>query len=79
MQGTTFSFRVAGDLAEQTRSAADIVGLRSSDYIREAVREKNERVSAERIAQLSRELAADHLAFNESIEDSLTDGLDEAR
>ncbi len=76
MQATTFSFRAADDFARQTRAFATLVGLRSSDYIREAVQEKNERVSAERIAQLSRELAADHLAFNEATEDSLTDGLD---
>jgi hypothetical protein len=79
MQATTLSFRATGDLAEQTRSMADIVGLKSSEYIREAVREKNERVTAEHIAQLSRELSAAHLAFNESIDDTLTDGLDEAR
>ena len=79
MRAVTLSFRAAEDLAEQTRSMAEVVGLKSSEYIREAVREKNERVTAERIAHLSRALAADHLAFNESIEDSLTDGLDEAR
>jgi len=76
MQATTLSFRVGVELAEQTRSLATIVGLKSSDYIREAVREKNERVTAERIAQLSRELAAEHLALNEATEDALNDGLD---
>ena len=76
MHATTLSFRAGEDLAEQTRALATIVGLKSSDYMREAVREKNERVTAQRIAQLSKELAAEHLAFNESIEDSLADGLE---
>jgi hypothetical protein len=76
MQAATLSFRAAEEFVEQTRSMAGIVGLKSSEYIREAVREKNERVTAERIAQLSRELATEHLAFNEATEDSLTDGLD---
>ena len=76
MQATTLSFRAGEDLAEQTRALAAIVGLKSSDYMREAVREKNERVTAQRIAQLSKELAAEHLAFNEALEDSLVDGLE---
>lgn len=75
MQAATLSFRAGAEFVEQTRAMAGIVGLKSSEYIREAVREKNERVTAERLAQLSRALADDHLAFNESIEDSLTDGL----
>jgi predicted transcriptional regulator len=76
MHATTLSFRAGEDLAEQTRTLANIVGLKSSDYMREAVREKNERVTAQHIAKLSKELAAEHLAFNESIEDSLADGLE---
>ena len=76
MQATTLSFRASEDLAEQTRELAAIVGLKCSDCMREAVREKNERVTAQRIAQLSKELAADHFAFNESTEDSLSEGLE---
>lgn len=76
MLATTLSFRAGNDFAEQTRSLASIVGLKSSDYIREAVFEKNQRVMAERIAMLSRELAAEHLSFNEFLEGSLADGLD---
>jgi hypothetical protein len=52
------------------------VGLKSSDYIRQAVLEKNEQVMAQRIAALSKELSAEHLAFNESLDESLQDGLD---
>ena len=76
MQGITLSFRAGEDLAEQTRALAATVGLKSSDYMREAVREKNERVTAQRIAQFSKELAAEHLAFNDAVEDSLADGLE---
>ncbi len=76
MHATTLSFRAGDDFAEQTRALANIVGLKSSDYIRQAVREKNESVMAQRIAALSKELSADHLAINESLEGSLKDGLD---
>jgi hypothetical protein len=46
---TTRSFRAGDDFAEQTRSLASIVGLKSSEYIRQAVLEKNARVMAQRI------------------------------
>lgn len=76
MHATMLSFRAGNDFAQQTRALASAIGLKSSDYIREAVCEKNERVMAERIAMLSRELAAEHLSFNESLEGSLADGFD---
>ncbi|MDP2367496.1 antitoxin of toxin-antitoxin stability system [Rhodoferax sp.] len=76
MHGTTLSFRAGDDLAKQTRALANSVGLKSSDYIRQAVREKNEHVMAQRIATLSKELSTEHLAFNEALEGSLADGLD---
>ena len=76
MHATTLSFRAGDDLVNQTRALANMVGLKSSDYIRQAVREKNEHVMAQRIAALSRELSAEHLAINESLEGSLADGLD---
>jgi hypothetical protein len=76
MQATTLSFRAGNDFAEQTRSLAHSVGLKSSDYIRQAVSEKNAQVMAQRIATLSKELAAKHLSFNESLDVSLEDGLD---
>ncbi len=76
MHATTLSFRAGDDFAEQTRALANILGLKSSDYIRQAVREKNEHVMAQRIANLSKALSTEHLTFNESVEGSLTDGLD---
>ncbi|KAG0183102.1 hypothetical protein DFQ28_001775 [Apophysomyces sp. BC1034] len=75
MQAATFSFRTGNEFAQETRSLADTLGVKSSDCIREAVREKNERVMAERIAMLSRKLSAKHLAFNESLDDTVGDGL----
>jgi hypothetical protein len=76
MHAATLSFRAGEDFAEQTRSLAQGLGLKSSDYIRQAVEEKNAQVMAQRIAALSKELAADHLSFNESLEGALADGLD---
>lgn len=76
MHATTLSFRVGNDFAEEVRSLASIVGIKSSDYIRQAVSEKNAQVMAQHIATLSKELSGEHLAFNESLEESLADGLD---
>lgn len=75
MQGTTLSFRAGDDLAEQTRSLAQTLGLKTSDYIRDAVREKNEREMAARIATLSKKLSARHLAIHQEMEDAAGDGL----
>jgi hypothetical protein len=76
MHGTTLSFRAPDDFAAQVRSLASSVGLKSSDYIRQAVAEKNEQMMAQRIAMLSKELSVEHLSFNESLEGALEDGLD---
>ncbi|WP_455288032.1 antitoxin of toxin-antitoxin stability system [Cupriavidus necator] len=75
MQGTTLSFRASDDLAEQTREIAKALGQKTSDYIRDAVREKNEREMAARIAMLSRKLTAKHLAIHEDMDASAGDGL----
>jgi predicted transcriptional regulator len=75
MHATTLSFRAGDDFAEQTRSLANFMGMKSSDYIRQAVREKNEQVMAQRIASLSKMLSAEHLSVNESLAVSLADGL----
>jgi len=71
----TFSFRTTIEFVEQTQSFAGMVGLKSSEYVREAVREKNERVMADRLAMLSRKLSAKHQSFNESLDDSIGDGI----
>lgn len=72
---TTLSFRTTSEFVEETHSFAGMVGLKSAEYVREAVREKNERVMADRLATLSRKLSAKHLAFSESLEDSVGDGI----
>ncbi len=72
---TTLSFRTTTEFIEQTHSFASMVGLKSAEYVREAVREKNERVMADRLGVLSRQLSAKHQAFNESIEDAVGDGI----
>ena len=76
MHTHTLSFRAGNDFVEKTRSLADLLGVKSSDYIRQAVEEKNERIMAERIAMLSRKLSSKHLSFNESIEGTLKDGIE---
>ncbi|SOY67586.1 antitoxin of toxin-antitoxin stability system [Cupriavidus taiwanensis] len=76
MQGTTLSFRAGEELADQTRALAKASGQKTSDYIRDAVREKNERELASRIAMLSRKLSAKHLVANEEMDGAAGDGLD---
>ncbi len=75
MHTHTLSFRAGDDFVEKTRTLAEFLGLKSSDYIREAVQEKNEKIMAERIAMLSRTLSAKHLEFNESVENTISDGI----
>ena len=75
MHAATLSFRAGDEFAEQTRALASLLGLKSSEYIRQAVQEKNEQVMAQRMAMLSKALSADHLSLNESLGDSLEDGL----
>jgi len=55
---------------------ANALGLKSSDYIRQAVSEKNAQLMAQHIAALSKELATEHLQVNESLQDTLTDGIE---
>ena len=76
MQASTFSFRADEVFSEQTRAMANALGLKSSDYIRQAVSEKNAQLMAQRIAALSKELANEHLQVNESLEGTLSDGID---
>lgn len=76
MQPQTLSFRAGDDFVKSTTESASLVGLSRSDYVREAVREKNERTMAAHIAALSRELADDHRAFNETLDGATADGLD---
>lgn len=75
MKASTLAFRAGEDFVEQTRTLANMLGLKGSDYLRQAVQEKNESVMAQRMAALSKALSAEHAAINQSLEGSLNDGL----
>ncbi len=76
MSAATLSFRASTDFAEQTKALARALSMSASDYVREAVREKNERAIQERMVFLSRQLSAQNLNENKRLEATLNDGLD---
>ena len=75
MTTATLSFRAPVEFAEQTKALAQAAGVSSSDYVRDAVREKNERALKERMTFLSRQLSARHLAENRAMDGATGDGL----
>ena len=75
MTATTLSFRAPSDFANQTRALAKAMHMTSSDYVREAVREKNERALKNRMVFLSAQLSARHLAENRAMDAATGDGL----
>ena len=75
MTATTLSFRATSDFAEQTKALARSMQMTSSDYVREAVREKNERALADRLVFLSAQLSVRHLAENQAMDSAAGDGL----
>jgi hypothetical protein len=77
MSPTTLSFRAPAEFAEQTKALARVLGMSVSDYVREAVREKNERAMKDRIVFLSRQLSAQNLSESVAMDGSLGDGLDQ--
>ena len=76
MPAVTISFRASSEFADQTRSLAQLFNTPSSEYLREAVREKNERVLKDRMVFLSRQLSAKQLLENEAMDASSGDGLE---
>ena len=76
MSAATLSFRASSEFADQTRSLAQLFNMPSSEDLREAVREKNERVLKDRMVFLSRQLSAKHLLENEAMDASSGDGLE---
>ncbi len=78
MSVSTLSFRAPIDFAVQTKALAAAFNMSSSDYVREAVREKNERMLKERMVFLSKSLSAQSLAENQSLDGSIGDGLGQA-
>ena len=79
MTAATLSFRATSEFAEQTKSLAKLFRMPSSEYLREAVREKNERVLKDRMTFLSKQLSSQHLLENEAMDAATGDGLDERR
>jgi hypothetical protein len=75
MSAATLSFRAPAEFAEQTKALASALGMSASDYVREAVREKNERAIKARMVFLSKQLSAQHLAENQAMDASVGDGL----
>ena len=74
----TLSFRADPAFVEETNFFAKFAGFSNkTDYLKQAVIEKNSRVLAERIRFLSKELSAKSLSTNLDMEASLKDGLDQ--
>lgn len=71
----TLSFRTEAAFADATSRFAKFKGQNRSAYIEEAIREKNERTMAERIAFLSKALSAHSLATSDELDATLGDGL----
>ena len=76
MTANTLSFRATQDFAEQTKRLASLFNMPSSEYLREAVREKNERVLQQRMVFLSEAQAAQSLAENQAMNAAIGDGLE---
>ena len=70
----TLSFSAVPAFIEQISSAAKIVRQNRSDYIKQAVSERNERILAERIAFLSKNLSAKSLTECEEMGAAAGDG-----
>ena len=75
MNAATLSFRASSEFAEQTRSLASLFNMPSSEYLRDAVREKNERMLKERMTHLSKQLSSRHLLENQAMDATTGDGL----
>jgi Arc/MetJ-type ribon-helix-helix transcriptional regulator len=71
----TVTFKMAPDMAAETERLARIEHKGMSEYIREAVREKNERQMAERIRFLAAKFSAEAAAMDNEFDATLGDGL----
>jgi Arc/MetJ-type ribon-helix-helix transcriptional regulator len=71
----TFSFRLPRELAAEFESAAKRLGLSRSDYVRRALEQLQEQTMQQRMADLSRQLAAQSAAAAHSMEEAESDGL----
>ena len=71
----TVSLKMPQDLVEETERFAKASDKQVSEYIREAVREKNERQLAERITFLAAKFSAEAESMDEEFDATIGDGL----
>jgi hypothetical protein len=72
----SFSLRIPKTLATSIEATAKRLGVSKSEYARRAMEEFEERLMQERIADLSRRLAAHSATAAQSMESSTSDGLE---
>jgi hypothetical protein len=72
----SFSLRIPKTLAISIEATAKRLGVSKSEYARRAMEEFEERLMQERIADLSRRLAAHSASAAQSMEGSTSDGLE---
>lgn len=72
----SFSLRIPKALAASIAATASRLGLSKSEYARRAMEEFEQRLMQERIADLSRQLAAHSASAAQSMEGSTSDGLE---
>jgi predicted transcriptional regulator len=72
----SFSLRIPKALAANIEATAKRLGVSKSEYARRAMEEFEERLMQERIAELSRQLAAQGASVALSMEGSTSDGLE---
>lgn len=73
--GRTVSLKMTKELVEETESFARANNKRLSEYIREAVQEKNERQLAQRIRFLVAKFSDEAEAMNEELDAAVGDDL----
>jgi hypothetical protein len=73
---TSFSLRIPKTLAASIEATAKRLGVSKSEYARRAMEEFEQRLMEERIAELSRRLAAHSASAAQSMEGSASDGLE---
>jgi len=73
---TSFSFRIPKSLAASIATTAKRLGLSKSEYARRAMVELHERLMQERMAELSRRLAAQSAKAAQSMDAGTSDGLE---
>ena len=71
----TLSLRATPSFAEEVTAFAKFIGLNKTQYLEQAIREKNERVLADRMRFLSKKLSQQDLAHNTEMDAATGDGL----